>query len=64
MSQIVILTLFAAAVGFFWGYRKPAGYCRMSKDEQLGFGNRFNSGLINAGVLGGLVFIISMIAFG
>lgn len=64
MSEILILTALAAVVGIVWGYRKPAGYCRMSSDEQRGISNRMNSGIINGVVLGGITFVISMIVFG
>jgi hypothetical protein len=64
MSASVIMTVAALTIGFIWGYRKPAGYCRMSTAEQQGMSNRLWSGLINAVVVGGLVFIITAILLG
>jgi hypothetical protein len=64
MSEIVIITALASVVGMVWGYRKPAGYCRMSTAEQQGMSNRLWSGLINAVVVGGLVFIVTAILLG
>lgn len=64
MTEILILTALASLVGFIWGFRKPAGYCRLSNVEQQGMNNRTSSGLINAAVLGGIAFIIAKILFG
>ncbi|MET0088194.1 MAG: hypothetical protein ABW082_16935 [Sedimenticola sp.] len=64
MSEILILTAAAFVVGVAWGFRKPAGYCRLSSVQQQGFSNRLSSGFINGVVLGGIVFVITMIVFG
>lgn len=64
MSAIVILTVVAAVVGFVWGYRKPAGYCRMSTAEQKGLSNRMSSGIINGVVLGGIALVLTTIILG
>ncbi|MET0049113.1 MAG: hypothetical protein ABW090_17980 [Sedimenticola sp.] len=63
MSEIVIMTAVAFVVGIIWGFRKPAGYCRLSTVQQREFSNRIGSGIINGVVLGGLVFVIAMIIF-
>jgi hypothetical protein len=64
MSEILILTALASVAGIIWGFRKPAGYCRMSTAERQGFSNRLSSGLINGVVLGGIVFVITKIVLG
>jgi hypothetical protein len=64
MSEAMIATAVAFLVGMTWGFRKPAGYCRMSTDERQGFSNRMSSGIINGVVLGAIVFIIAIIVFG
>ena len=63
MSITALLAALTFVVGFNWGFRKPAGYCSMSRAQQHGFGNRFGSGLINGVVLAGIVAVLSYIAF-
>ncbi|MCG7872358.1 MAG: hypothetical protein N0C88_14335 [Candidatus Thiodiazotropha lotti] len=64
MSEIVMITVVAVAIGMIWGFRKPAGYCRMSSVEQQGLSNRVWSGLINGAVLGGIALVITTILLG
>lgn len=64
MSEVVIATAIAFVVGFLWGYRKPAGYCRMSTAERHGVNNRLSSGVINGIVLAGIAFIIAKVLLG
>lgn len=63
MSEIVILTALAFVAGFAWSFRKPAGSCMMSTAQQHGVINRIRSGLINGGVFGGIVLVITVIVF-
>jgi hypothetical protein len=62
--SVVVLTAVAFVFGFIWGYRKPAGYCRMSIIEQQGLRNRLWSGLINGVVVGVIVFLVTTIILG
>ncbi|MES9993522.1 MAG: hypothetical protein ABW098_16350 [Candidatus Thiodiazotropha sp.] len=64
MSTILILTVVAFVVGIIWGYKKPAGYCRMSTVQQQGFSNRLGSGIINGVVLGGIAFVVAKVILG
>ncbi|MCG7982519.1 MAG: hypothetical protein JAY90_07155 [Candidatus Thiodiazotropha lotti] len=64
MSEIVLITVVAVTIGMIWGFRKPAGYCRMSSVEQQGLSNRIWSGLINGAVLGGIALVITTILLG
>ena len=64
MNWIIVLPASAFAVGFVWGYRKPATYCSISRQQAHEFANRFSSGLINGAVLGAIAGVASLIAFG
>lgn len=64
MNTTLILAALAFAVGFAWGFRKPAGYCSMSREQQHGFMNRCGSGLINGIVLAAITAGLAYIVFG
>ncbi|MBV2123377.1 MAG: hypothetical protein KUF74_18185 [Candidatus Thiodiazotropha sp. (ex Ctena orbiculata)] len=64
MIEILVITGVAALFGILWGFRKPAGYCRMSSVEQQGLSNRIWSGLINGAVLGGIALVVTTILLG
>lgn len=50
--------------GFVWGFRKPANYCHLGAEGARAFGNRLGSGAINGVIVGGIVGILSYVAFG
>ncbi|ODB85295.1 hypothetical protein A3195_16995 [Candidatus Thiodiazotropha endoloripes] len=64
MNEVMMITAVAVVIGLIWGYRKPAGYCRMSTVEQQGLSNRIWSGLINGAVLGGIALVVATILLG
>lgn len=64
MIEIIMITGIAFVFGYIWGFRKPAGYCRMSSVEQQGMSNRIWSGLINGAVLGGIALVVTTILNG
>ncbi|GAB6053504.1 hypothetical protein JCM17960_23240 [Magnetospira thiophila] len=63
MSTTLIIAAVAFAVGFAWGYRRPAGYCHLSSEQRRAFRNRASSGLINGIVLAGVVGLIAYLGF-
>ncbi|MEG3617196.1 hypothetical protein V5T82_01895 [Magnetovibrio sp. PR-2] len=64
MSIPLILTLIGFTGGFIWGYLTPRGYCSISSVEAKSLKYRFGGGLINGTVVGGVVGLIAIIAFG
>ncbi|CCQ72882.1 hypothetical protein [Magnetospira sp. QH-2] len=64
MGTIVIFAAAAFAVGFAWGFRRPAGYCHLSTVQRHALPNRASSGLINGVVFAGIVGVIAAIAVG
>jgi len=64
MSAALTLMAIGFLVGFAWGFRSPANYCHLGSEGAKSFGNRLGSGIINGVIVGGLVGIVSYIAFG
>lgn len=64
MSIPLILTIVAFVGGFIWGYLTPRGYCSVSSREAKSVKYRIGGGLINGTIVGGVVGLVAMIAFG
>lgn len=64
MSIALMITIIAFIGGFIWGYLTPRGYCSVSSKEAKSVKYRIGGGLINGAIVGGVVGLIAMIAFG
>ena len=64
MEVFLILMASGFIVGFAWGFKSPANYCHLGAEGAKAFANRLGSGIINGVIVGGIVGVLSYVAFG